>query len=56
MEEITIISKLDNDLQVWTFCIKESDLLALMEKYADSGSSVLVDCETIADEINEIYK
>lgn len=55
-EEITIISELGTNLQVWTFCIEEGDLLALMEKYASSGSSVLVDGETIAEEIEAIYK
>lgn len=55
-EEITIISEFGIDLQVWTFCIEESDLVYLMEKYASSGSSVLVDGETIAEEIEAIYK
>lgn len=55
-QEITIISELETDLQVWTFSIDESDLAYLMEKYASGGSSVLVDSETIADEIKAIYK
>lgn len=55
-QEITIISELETDLQVWTFSIDESDFAYLMEKYASSGSSVLVDGETIAEEIESIYK
>ena len=56
MKEITIISEFGHDLQVWTFSIKEGDLVALMEKYGDTGCSVLVDSETIAEEIEAIYK
>ena len=56
MHEITVISKLENDLQAWTFNISEADLVALMEKYDGKGTSVLSDAEGIADEIKELYK
>ena len=56
MHEITIISKLNEDLQAWTFNISEADLLALMEKYEGRGTSVLSDAEGIAEEIKDIYK
>lgn len=39
-ETITIISKVENDLQAWTFQIEESDFLALVEKYGEDGCSV----------------
>lgn len=53
---ITIVSELGNDLQAWTFDIKETDLVQLMLKYDGKGTSVLSDAEGIADEINDIYK
>lgn len=55
MHEITVLSKLGNDLQAWTFNISEADLLALMEKYDGKGTSVLSDADGIAEEIKEIY-
>lgn len=56
MQEITVISKLGNDLQAWTFNISEADLIALMEKYEGRGTSVLSDADGIAEEIKDIYK
>mgnify|MGYP003313027043 FL=1 len=55
-QTITIVSELGNDLQAWTFNISEADLLALMEKYQDKGSSILSDAEGIAEEIKDTYK
>lgn len=55
MHEITVVSKLGNDLQAWTFNISEADFLALMEKYDGKGTSVLSDTDGIAEEIKEIY-
>ena len=54
--EITIISKLNRDLQAWTFDIKEEDLNELMQKYGGRGVSVLDDAEGIAEEIKTLYK
>ena len=56
MHEITIISKLGQDLQAWTFSIEEADLINLMEKYGSRGTSLLSDAEGIAAEIIDIYK
>ena len=53
---ITIVSELGNDLQAWTFEIKETDLVQLMLKYDGQGVSVLSDADGIADEIKDIYK
>lgn len=53
---ITIVSELGNDLQAWTFDIKETDLVQLMLKYDGQGGSVLSDAEEIAEEIKNIYK
>lgn len=53
---ITIVSELGNDLQAWTFEIKETDLVQLMLKYDGQGTSVLSDAEGIADEIKDIYE
>ena len=53
---ITIVSQLGNDLQAWTFDIKETDLVQLMLKYDGQGVSVLDDAEGIAEEIKDIYK
>ena len=54
-QTITIISKLENDLQAWTFDISEADLIALMEKYDGKGSSVLGDVLDIAEELNYFH-
>ena len=56
MHEITIISKLGQDLQAWTFAIEEADLINLMEKYGARGTSLLSDAEGIAAEIIDMYK
>lgn len=54
--EITIVSKLNRDLQAWTFDIDEGDLNALMEKYEGRGVSVLSDADDIGEEIKTLYK
>ena len=53
---ITIISKLNDGVQAWTFDIDESDLAELMQKYDGRGGSVLDDAEGIAEEVKQIYK
>lgn len=53
---ITIVSKLGDDVQAWTFDIEEKDLEHLMRKYDCCGVSILGDAETAADEIKEMYK
>lgn len=53
---VTIVSELDDDLQAWTLCIDESDLVELMKKYDGKGCSVLGDADDIAEEIRETYK
>lgn len=53
---ITIVSELGDDVQAWTFQIKETDLVQLMLKYDGQGVSVLSDAEGIAEEIKDIYK
>ena len=53
---ITIVSELGNDLQAWTFEIKETDLVQLMLKYDGKGTSVLSDVQDVAGEIIDIYK
>ena len=53
---ITIVSQLGDDLQAWTFDIKETDLVQIMLKYDGQGTSVLSDAEGIAEEIKDIYK
>lgn len=55
IQTITIVSKLENDLQAWTFDISEADLIALMEKYDGKGSSVLGDVLDIAEELNYFH-
>lgn len=54
--QISIVSELNNDLQLWTFNISENDLIELMQKYDGRGASVLDDAEGIADEIKKIYR
>ena len=53
---ITIVSKLGNDLQAWTFDIKETDLVQIMLKYDGKGTSILGDVQDMAAEIIDIYK
>lgn len=54
--EITIVSKLNRDLQAWTFDIDEDDLNALMEKYGGRGVSILSDADDIGEEIKTLYR
>lgn len=54
--EITIISPLGDELQVWTLYMTEEEFSETFEKFSHRGCSVLVDSETVADEINDIYK
>ena len=53
---ITIVSKLEESLQAWTFDIKDADLIGLMEKYDGRGASILGDIQDIQDEIANTYK
>ena len=53
---ITITSKLDKDVQLWTFNIDESDLNSLMEKYGHTGEGVLVDANDLPEDIKDYYK
>ena len=54
--EITIVSKLNEGVQAWTFDIDEGDLNALMEKYEGRGVSVLSDADDIGEEIKQLYR
>jgi hypothetical protein len=54
--EITIISPLGDDLQVWTLYMTESEFSETFEKFAARGCSVLTDRDQVAEEIGEIYK
>lgn len=54
--EITIISPLGDELQVWTLYMTENEFSETFEKFAHRGCSVLVDSDTVAEEIGEIYK
>lgn len=53
---ITITSKLENDVQLWTFDIRESDLVELTQKYDGRGESVLIDADELPEDIKEYYK
>lgn len=53
---ITMISKLDDNAQAWTFNIKEEDLNRLMEQYDGRGESVVLDTEDLPRDIQEYYK
>ena len=53
---ITITSRLGEDVQLWTFDIKEEDLIKLSEKYGACGESVLIDAEELPHDIKEYYK
>ena len=44
---IKITSKLNEDVQLWTFNIEDEDLNALMEKYGHTGEGVLVESLSI---------
>ena len=53
---ITITSKLNEDVQLWTFDIEEADLIALMEKYGHKGEGVLVDADELPEDIKHYYE
>ena len=53
---ITITNKLGEDVQLWTFNIKEEDLIKLCEKYGDRGESVLIDSDDLPEDIKHYYK
>lgn len=53
---ITIIGRLDEAAQAWTFDIDEKDLVEIMEKYGHRGESVLIDTDELPDDIREYYK
>lgn len=53
---ITITSKLNNDVQLWTFDIDEADMFALMGKYGHTGEGVLLDAEELPDDIKHYYE
>lgn len=53
---ITMISKLDDNAQTWTFNIKEEDLNRLMEQYDGRGESVVLDTDELPRDIQEYYK
>ena len=53
---ITITNKLDEGVQLWTFDIKEEDLIPIFEKYGDRGESVLIDADDLPHDIKDYYK
>ncbi len=53
---ITITSKLNNDVQLWTFDIDENDLVKLFEKYDTCGESVLIDADELPPDIKQYYE
>ena len=53
---ITITNKFGEDVQLWTFDIKEEDLIKLSEKYGSCGESVLIDADNLPEDIKEYYK
>ena len=53
---ITITNKLDRGVQLWTFDIKEEDLIPIFEKYSASGESVVIDAEELPHDIKDYYK
>ena len=53
---ISIISKIDNDVQIWTFNITTEDLETIIEKYGSFGCSVRGTVNDIANEIADIWK
>ena len=53
---ITITSKLNEDVQLWTFNIEDEDLNALMEKYGHKGEGVLIDADDLPEDIKDYYK
>ena len=53
---ITITNKLGEDVQLWTFDIKEEDLMPIFEKYGARGESVLIDADDLPEDIKHYYK
>lgn len=53
---ITITNKLDESAQLWTFDIKEEDLINIFEKYEGRGESVLIDADELPEDIKHYYK
>lgn len=53
---ISIISKIDNDMEAWTFYIEEKDLVLIMEKYGSCGCSVRGNVDDIVYEITDTWK
>lgn len=53
---ITITSKLNNDVQLWTFDIDESDLVKLLDKYSTYGEAVLIDADELPTDIKQYYE
>ena len=53
---ITITNKLGDDVQLWTFEIRESDLVELMQKYDGRGESVLIDADELPEDIKPYYE
>ena len=53
---VTILSKLNDDVQAWTFDIKESDLMVLMQKYGHRGESVLLDADELPNDLQNYYE
>lgn len=55
-ETITIISRIEDDVQAWTFQISEADLYELTQKYEASGCNIRGDAFDICDEIQTTYR
>lgn len=53
---ITIISKTGDYPQAWTLNVRESDLIALCEKYDGCGDSVLLDAAELPHDLQHYYK
>jgi hypothetical protein len=53
---ITILSKLNDDVQAWTFDIRESDLMVLMQKYGHTGEGVLLDADELPIDLQPYYE
>lgn len=53
---ITITSKLNDDVQLWTFDIEEEDMIKLCEKYGHRGEGVLIDADELPEDIKDYYK
>lgn len=53
---ISIISEIDGDRQMWTFCIEEADLVSIMDKYGHEGESVRGDTNDIIAEVSAVWQ